>query len=343
MKFVDLHAEYLFYKEDIDKNLNEVIESGRYLLGPQLQKLEKSFAELVEKDIAVGVKNCTDAIMLVLKRVHKQNMPIVIPNFGAYPTAVACKNISDNIHYVDVDRTGTMDVSKLPDVRNGIVIPVHMFGNNCDMDGVMQYAKENNHIVVEDCAQSTGSGSGRRGEYSVFSFYPTKPLASMGDGGMICTNRHEGEYFRKVRFYGQSGDSVELVGINSRMDEFQSAIVNAKISRFKELIGVRREICKRYLEVSKGIDWRKDSVFHQFVVLVDSRDKYLKDLQKEEIPYMIHYPRHVSELESLGGFNGEVGYRFNDKCVSLPCHPFMEEDDIQKVEEFLWNHREYEV
>ena len=121
MKFVDLHAEYLFYKEEIDKNLHQVIGSGRYLLGSQLQELETRFAQLIGKEAAVGVKNCTDAITLVLKKIYEPGMPVIIPNFGAYPTAIACKNITDNIYYVDVDRTTTMDVSKLPDVQGGIV------------------------------------------------------------------------------------------------------------------------------------------------------------------------------------------------------------------------------
>ena len=170
MNFVDTHAEYKYFKSAIDEQVKSVVESGRFLLGNKTRLLEESFKSIVGEDYAcVAVKNCTDAISIILKKELKPGMPVIIPDFGAYPTAVACHAITENVHYVPVDETYTMDITQLPqELKNGIIIPVHLFGNNCDMPRIMQYANQNNHIVIEDCAQSTGSGSGKYGHFSVF-------------------------------------------------------------------------------------------------------------------------------------------------------------------------------
>lgn len=342
MKFVDLQAEYHFFKDEIDEALMKTANSGWYLFGEELRQLESAFVDLTGKKHAIGVKNCTDAIMLVLKAVWKPGMPIILPNFGAYPTAIACKNITNDLYFVDVDDTLTIDASKLPDLKNGIVIPVHLFGNNCDMESIVKYCKDNNHILVEDCAQSTGSGSGKLGDYSVFSFYPTKPLASMGDGGMICCNEDR-TIFDRLRFYGQEKGDVYLLGVNSRMDEFQAGIVNAKFSRFVELNNKRKSICSRYGKVVKGLTTRHDCVFHQFVILFNNRAKVIDEFSNTGVPYIIHYPNHISEMDIFNDvIYRRVGTRINDKCLSVPCHPFMSEEEIQKVEELLHKVRAYE-
>lgn len=337
MKFVDLSAENKHFKENIDKELIDVFETGQYLLGPQLARFEKLFAAYVGTKEAVGVKNCTDAIMILLKRLYKRGMPIIIPNFGAYPTSVACRNFTDNIHYVDVDESMTIDPKKLPDVKNGILISVHLFGNNSDFNTLKAYCKSHNHIWIEDCAQSTGSGCGIHGDYSVFSFYPTKPLGSMGDGGMICLNDpEEAAYYRKYRFYGQASGVIEFVGVNSRLDETQASILIAKLPFLDQLNDRRIEIANRYKKIVRGYKVKTKSVYHLFTLLVNNRDLVLKELVQNEIPYMIHYSSHVTDHKALhGNNNNNVGFYVADKIVSIPCHPFLLESDIQKIEKAL--------
>ena len=343
MKFVDLHNEYLYFKDKITANTETVLNSGRYLLGQQMNNLEDYFKKLSGKYSAIAVKNCTDAIMLVLRYVYKDGMPIILPNFGAYPTAVACYNYTNNIHYVDVDDSYTIDIKKLPaSITGGIIIAVNLFGNNCNMQDIMAYAKANNHIVIEDCAQSTGSGSGIFGDYSVFSFYPTKPLASMGDGGMICTN-NEDDAFKILRFYGQHKNKIIKIGVNSRMDELQCAIVNAKIPGYIDLTVRRTQIANRYKQIVNGIKINSNCVYHQFVVKFNEREFIESKLKLATIPYMIHYPFHVSEMDALKGVYNYVAFRINNKVISLPCHPFMTEVEINKVEHFLEEFKQYEV
>lgn len=139
MKFNDTAAEYNFFSKGIQRRFRDIYNSGIFLFGKETSTLERDFSRISGKKYNITVKNCTDAIMLVLKRVYKKGMPIILPNFGAYPTAVACKNFTDNIFYIDVDWSMTIDPNKLPeDVKNGIIIPVHLFGNNCDMNRIMQ-------------------------------------------------------------------------------------------------------------------------------------------------------------------------------------------------------------
>ena len=130
--------------------------------------------------------------------------------------------------------------------------------------------------------------------------------------------------------------------MNSRMDEIQCSIVNAKFPRFMELTEKRRSICRRYLDIVEGIAWSEGAVFHQFPILVSDREAVLRIMDEESIPHMIHYPRHVSDFWDARA-NGEVGYRVSDKILSLPCHPFMTEGHVAKMERFLERIRAYEV
>lgn len=341
MKFVDTAAEYKLFIKEIQKRHRKILKSGIFLFGEQLEELEQNFQKVSNKKYNVAVKNCTDAIIFVLMKLGKS--PVILPNFGAYPTAVAARGLTDLIYYVDVDETLTIDPNKLPKFQGGVIIPVHLFGNNCNMPEIMKHAKEHNMVVIEDCAQSTGSGSGGIGDYSVFSFYPTKPLSSMGDGGMICFDNEEDlDFFKKIRFYGQKGSDVFFPGMNSRMDEFQAAVVNSKIDKFQELNQKRKEIAKRYRNIIHGIK-DNNSVYHQFVVLFNNRDEIIKELIKRKIPYMIHYYNHLSEINCLKGtLYNDVGVRLNDKAISLPIHPYLKEKEIQKIEKFLEDFKKYE-
>ena len=349
MKFVDTVAEFLYFKEAIEEARSKVIQSGVFLLGEETRNLEEEFkSEIVNGMHCTAVKNCTDALIIVLTYILKEHpeAPIILPNFGAYPTALAAANVSHNLHYVDVDESYTLNPECLPDLYNGVIVPVHLFGNNCDMTQIMEYAQSHNHIVLEDCAQSTGSGSGREGDFSVFSFYPTKPLACMGDGGMICSKSIENDYhFQKYRFYGQDFKTrnIEFVGINSRIDEFQASIVRTKLKGFHTLNNRRRKIAHRYKKIVKGMSERGHCVYHQFPIRFHDREIIANNLEKSHIPYVIHYSSHVCDYDFLNPHNYEVNNRVCDTIISLPCHPFMADNEVQRVENFLYEFREQEL
>lgn len=343
--FNDIKSENDLFYDKISARFANVIKSGTGLLGKQCIEMEERMASLVGKKYCIAVKNGTDAIMLAVKYalIQTPKAPVIIPNFGAYPTAIAVKNCTDNIQFVDVDHTMTMDVNKLPDLKNGIIIPVHLFGNNCDMKRIKQYAKDNNHTIIEDCAQSLGSGSGQHGLFSCFSFYPTKPLGTIGDGGAICTDDKEAfEEISSMRFYGIKKGIISNEGINSRMGELECAVVNTKMYMFQKLSEKRMVIASRYKKIVDGIRINSNCIFHQFTVLFNERDEIISDLEKSKIPFMIHYPEHISDMPAFDYLGHKVGFRVNDKIISLPCHPFMNDSHIQQVEEFLKQHKQYE-
>jgi len=343
IKFVDLKKEREYFKNSVDTRLKTVLESGNYLFSDQTKELEDKFPRYIGKKNGYSVKNCTDAIMILLKELWTEDLPIILPNFGAYPTSIAARNFSQNLFYVDVDDTMTIDPKKLPDrVKNGILIAVNLFGNNCDFEAIREYCKRNNHIFIEDCAQSTGSGSGRAGDFSVFSFYPTKPLACYGDGGFICSD-HDLEFVKRLRFYGQEGNKIVDVGVNSRIDEMQTSIILAKFPYFEGLNRKRRKIAERYMKIVRGITWRDGAVFHQFPILFRDRDEVINLMNERNIESLIHYPFHVSEIPVLMGKENHVGYRVSDNILSIPIHPFLTEEEIQRIEEFLYDVREEEM
>jgi len=352
MKFVDVKAEYNFYKAEIDAAVSRVLSSGQYFFGKELEKLEKNMAGPSGKSWGVGVKNATDGLQLILQYLWKPGTKIILPNFGAYPTAVAARNVTRTgayIQYVDVDRSMTIDPNKLPDSFCGskaILLAVNLFGNDCDFQKLATWALGKKVTLVVDRAQSAGSASEPWGAYSVYSFYPTKPLASMGDGGMITGNDPAAEkYLRQARFYGQDGrKKVVQAGVNSRMDEIQAAIVNVKFDTFQVMTSIRESIAARYLEIVQGITWRAGAAYHLFPVLFNNREKVIAEMEKRKIPYIINYEEHVNEMKQLNGCGlAHPGYRINDKILSIPCHAFMKENEIQKVEEFLNDVKGYEA
>ena len=360
MKFVDLQSEYEYFKTDIDSVIKEVNSSGHYLFGKQLEKFENDFPKLMGKKFGIGVGNCTNALSITLRRIEQikgKNFTAIVPNFTANPTVVATKLITDQIYYIDVDDTFTLDPEKLPkDIKDGVIIPVNLFGNNCNMTEIKSYADKNNHLILLDCAQSCGSSQGYDdSDYDVFSFYPTKNLSCHGDAGMILTDsKDDMEYFKKLRFYGQDDGKVVLEhGINSRMDEIQSGILNVKLNKFQKLNDTRISIANRYNKIVKGIKINEygigflknpKCVYHQYVLQFNERDMIIEELKKRNIPYMIHYPHHIPDMDIMRcGLNDYVGYRINDKVLSLPVHPFLKEIEIQQIEEFLEEFKGYEV
>lgn len=345
MRFNDLKKEVLFSEARIKESIDDVLKSGQYFFGEQTESLENTIASFVGKKYGIAVKNGTDALMLSLKhalRIKGLDAPVVLPNFGAYPTAVACRNLTDNLHYVDVDESLTIDCQMLPEVTGGVVVIVNLFGNNCDFKQIKHYCETHDHLLIEDCAQSLGSRSGIVGDYSVFSFYPTKPLGCNGDGGMICVNEGEKrEYFKRMRFYGQDKNGIQMVGVNSRIDEIQAGILNAKFVSMSRFNQMRKSICEtHYNEINKSVKWGSDCIYHQYVALFNDREKMVGKLNAKKIPFLIHYPKHVNEMECLIGRNASiVGRRISDKCISLPCHPFLSLGDIETVVGFLRDNR----
>jgi dTDP-4-amino-4,6-dideoxygalactose transaminase len=230
-----------------------------------------------------------------------------------------------------------MDYKKMPDLKNGIVIFVALFGNMGNIDNIKKYCVKNNHILILDAAQAFGTNLENYADYTIYSFYPTKPLNAFGDGGMIVSNKSLLNLIAK-RFYGIKDGKVEYKGgINSRLDELQSAMLKVKLKVFPKLLEMRRKVCKEYLDLQlpSFIKWVGNPVYHQFVLLCKNRKKFIIKAEKNGIPFMIHYPYHVSDFTQLKAKNNRVGYRINNNIISIPCHPFLKEEEIKIIKNVL--------
>lgn len=369
MNFVDLSTEYRLYQTNYELRRKSIIERGVFLNGPERTELEARFRQLTRKERAITVKNCTDAITMLVGILWKPGMKVILPNFGAYPTAFAVAHITGPkaIHFVDVDSSLLMNPKKLPkNIRNGIIIPVNLFGMELDED-VFRYAKKNNHQLILDCAQSFHARNAVRANperetdvHYVFSFYPTKNMGSYGDGGMVCTDdMNVTKQLYDFKFYGYERPYHRLSGMNSRMDEWQCAAVNAKLMyengyaldfTYIETIANRyyKECqCFNYYEFPDSRMGFLEQTYqaitgikigaqrHQYPILFRSkkqRDIAMAELERRKIPYMIHYEHHVSELPAFeGNKTRQPGFRVNDRILSLPFHANLTADDIEKV------------
>lgn len=295
-------------------------------------------------------------------------MKVILPNFGAYPTAFAVARVvgPDNIVFVDVNPWLTMDPLKLPkNVKNGILVIVNLFG----MDGCpplyYRYARENNHQIIVDCAQSFGTDSSYVGNtadknifsarrvcyfnaHYVFSFYPTKNMGSFGDGGMICTNN--GMIWKRLmshRFYGYADPFSPTTGINSRMDEWQCAAVNEKLEHidlFEAQMDKTRKIANSYglhlAGIQKHIFYRNilsgiTEKRHMYPILFPNKkvkEMAVKVLDKYKIQHMVHYDHHVSELPAFKtNKTRKVGFRVNNRILSIPLHPYLTNAQISHI------------
>lgn len=344
-KFNNLEREYQYFKSKIDKAVQKVMASGHYLFGPELEKLEENFRKLTGKKYAIGVKNATDAITLAIEGIKAykySNISCYLPRFGAYPTAIAAKNARAMLTFVDIDETLTINPSDFDkkDISDSqskhIVIAVDLFGNDTN-----RIEKIDNRYIIQDCAQSTCKKDYSWADINIFSFYPTKPLASMGDGGMICLDDEElYNKIKSMRFYGIEDNKVERFGINSRMDEIQAAIVNVKFPYLDEMNARRQLVAEKYMNAIPHslvhvMHANPGCVYHQFPIIVFDRSKVRAKLIDAGIPHMIHYPHYVSDMQYFGGSEKKDLKRVSDHIISLPCHSWMKESEINKVADFL--------
>jgi dTDP-4-amino-4,6-dideoxygalactose transaminase len=341
MKFVDLEFENFFAKKNSEENFKTIESSGKYLLGEFLEKFEKLFSIDQDRKYCIGVKNATDALSIAFKILGSNNRTIIIPQFGAYPTVMAAiQSGAKEIMAVPVDASLCIDIKDIIIPKNSIIVPVNLFGNECDMNYIRQRADESNSYVVEDCAQSTGIPNHKLSDISIHSFYPTKPLGCRGDGGAILTDNEEWAVaLKKARFYGldSSSGKIDSWGFNSRMDEWQSCFLTEKLKYYRKMNETRRINASFYSSHSNTIVFTKNCVYHQYVTLWKSRSNIQKLFEDSKIPTMVHYPRMISDMPYLVDKVKFINKckRISDHILSLPVGPHINKNDLTKIIEIL--------
>lgn len=358
-------AAYRAQAADIDAAISDTLASGRYVLGPRVASFESHFAQWVGCRHALGVANGTDALEMALRALEIGSGDLVLTtSMSAVATAVAIRATGASPVFADIDPDhGLLDPSSaealfsMHGARIRAIVPVHLYGRCVDMNAIMSIARRYGAHVVEDCAQAHGAqwegrAAGTFGAFGSFSFYPTKNLGAIGDGGAITTDDADlHERIRLLREYGWRQRYVsEIEGGNSRLDEIQAAVLDVKLSRLHEDNAARRRIAQlyrdgishRYVEVFQGGD--EGHVYHQFVILSDMRDALQAYLAAYGIGSLVHYPSAIHQQPAYAATdyaplplpNTE---RWAAKVLSLPMYPQMPLEDVHRVIEVInaWN------
>ena len=351
--------EYKSIKKQILKEVDKVFSSGQLILGKNVKFLEHNFSNYLKLKYGIGVNSGTDAIQIALMsaKIGKDDEVITTSN-TAVPTVSAIVSCGAKPVFVDINKDDYLiDVDKIKEVINKktkAIIPVNLYGQCADYDKILPIAKKNKLIVIEDCAQSTGSfynnkPSGSFGHLSAFSFYPTKNLGAYGDGGFIGTSiKNYAKRAFQLRNYGMKQTYYsEEHGINSRLDEVQAAIINIKLKKLKVWISQRRNIAATYNKLLKDtsliLPQENKKNFHSYYVYVvrHPRRKYIiNKLKKNNIfcnisyPFPIHLMKGYSFLKYKKG-NFPITEKLSKQIFSLPMYPQLKNSMVLKIVKFL--------
>jgi len=352
---LDSKRQYAKIGSEVEKAVCEVLRSGSYILGPNCKALESELANYIGCKYTVGLNSGTDALHLALRALNiGAGDEVVTVAFTFVATTEAIGIVGAKPVFVDIDPdTFNLDASKLEAAitsRTKAIIPVHLYGQPCDMDKIMDVAKRHNLHVIEDCCQAIGAEYkgqkvGTFGDIGCYSFYPTKNLGGMGDGGLATTNS---EQLRdRMIALRNHGGAVRYhhdeIGVNSRLDEIQAAILRVKLNYIDEWNRARRAHAARYNELFAGcadVQTPKElsdtyCVYHQYTVKIPNRDEVHKMLQERGIGAMLYYPiplhlQKVHEYLGVGKGSLPVTEKNTEMVISLPMFPELtDEEQIQ--------------
>lgn len=345
-----LDRPFQIYQKEYEEAAIRVLRSGWYVLGSEVSEFEREFANYIGTKYCVGLASGLDALWIAFHLLNIGKGDEVIVQANAYIACVMGITINNAIPvFVEPDKYFNLDPSKIEAAitsKTKAILPVHLYGQSSDMDAIMKIAKKYNLYVIEDCAQSHGARQNGRmtgtfGDVGCFSFYPTKNLGAFGDGGAVTINSSElAEKFKVFRNYGSEKRYYnKVIGTNSRLDEIQAALLRVRLNYLEELNKERIKVCNRYSEGIKNknlvlpeIRTGCESVWHQFVVQVENRDKFIDYLGSKGIGSIIHYPipPHLSEAYTYLGFkrgNFPITEKFADTVLSLPLYNGMTDDE----------------
>ncbi len=358
MQFIDLKTQYQKTATDINKRLAQVFEHGQFIRGPEVLELEQALAQYVGVKHCIGMANGTDALLVALMAAGVGSGDEVITTpFTFLAPAEMAKLLGAKVVLVDIDpRTYNLDANLLKQAispKTKAIIPVSLYGQCADFDPINKLANEYNITVIEDAAQSFGATyKGKRScglsAMACTSFFPSKPLGCYGDGGACFTDDDTlAEALRCIANHGQGSRYHHVrLGVNSRLDTMQAAILLAKLKLFPEEIKQRERLAAKYSALLAEhikvpyIESHNTSVFAQYTVACEQRDKVVAYLQEHGIPTAVHYPKalHQQIVFQDAKFtalpNAEQAAR---EVLSLPFSPYLREDELQQVAESLIN------
>lgn len=351
--FLDLRATYLEIRPEIDAAVARVLDSGWYILGPEVEAFEAEWADYCGARHCVGLANGLDALTLALRALEVgPGDEVIVPSNTYIATWLAVSAVGATPVPVEPDpATHNIDAAAVAAAitdRTRVLLPVHLYGQPADMDAILALARPRGLSVVEDAAQAHGASyKGRRigahGDIVCWSFYPGKNLGALGDAGGVTTDREDlAERVRVLRNYGSREKYVnEVQGVNSRLDPIQAAVLRVKLTHLDEWTDRRRAIAARYREDLEGVtvphvpNWANPA-WHLFVVSTPERDTLQSRLTEAGVGTLIHYPipPHLQAAYAGTGFKQgmfPIAERLAGEVLSLPIGPQMLESDISQT------------
>lgn len=357
--FLSLEIVDARLRNDVDNALSRVVDSGRFVLGDELFTFEREWAEYCSAKYCVGVGNGLDALQLSLLAAGiAPGDEVIVPantyvatwfaisNVGAIPVAAP---VEEGTYNIDPNGIG----HAISD-RTKAVIPVHLYGHPCRMTEILSEARRFGLTVIEDAAQAHGAKYknqriGSHGDFVAWSFYPGKNLGALGDGGAVTTNNEQNfERLRALRNYGSVRRyEHHVVGVNSRLDEIQAAVLSAKLPFLDSWIQHRKHVAERYIRGLQGLQDNgyceitlpkvsEDvaSAWHLFVMKTSKRDELAKELQMRGVETLIHYPLDVPRQKAYvdrawRDAGGAGGKNSGDELLSLPMGPHLTDEQIE--------------
>jgi len=353
MEFIDLKSQYQASRDLINGRIQQVLDHGHYIMGPEVAELEERLAAYTGARHCITVASGTEALLITLMALGiRPGDEIITTPFTFIATAEVIVLLGAIPVFVDVDaRTGNLDPALIEahiGARTRAIMPVSLYGQPADMDEINAVADRHGLPVIEDAAQSFGADyRGRKScnlsTIACTSFFPSKPLGCYGDGGALFTNDDDlARAMREIRVHGQSRRYVHTrIGVGGRMDTLQCAVVLAKLGLFDWELAQRRRAASTYDALLKGkVDLvgratDRSSAFAQYTVLVDRRNDVQRALQEAGIPTAVHYPVPIHMQPAYahlgGGATCPVARALADKVMSLPMGPYLPDDDVQRV------------
>lgn len=357
MQFIDLAAQQARIKDKIDANIQKVLSHGQYILGPEVTELEEKLAAFTGSKHCITVANGTDALQIAQMAFGiGPGDEVITPGFTYIATAETVALLGAKPVYVDVcPKTYNLDPTKLEAAitsKTKAIIPVSLYGQCADFDAINAIANKYGIPVIEDAAQSFGASyKGKKScnltTVACTSFFPSKPLGCYGDGGAIFTNDDElAVVLRQIARHGQDRRYHHIrVGVNSRLDTLQAAILLPKLEIFAEEIQLRNQVASNYTQLlnEAGVDTtpfieeHNISAWAQYTVRVKNREQVQKKLSEQGIPTAVHYPIPLNKQPAVSDSEARlpIGDEVADEVMSLPMHPYLTEQEQQRVVQAL--------
>jgi len=362
INFWSFEEEYRKYKPVLNRIFNNTLKKGLIFFGPNLNKFEKKFTKKYKSKFGVAVRSGTDALMISLMALDlKKGDEVITASNTAIPTISAIINSGAKPVLVDIKKDYLIDTNKIEKKitkKTKVIIPVHLYGQSCDMDEIKRISKKYKLKIIEDCAQAQGAKYknkfvGTFGSFGCFSFYPTKVLGGYSDGGFILTNNFKlYSLIKKIRFYGI--DTVNrknkfynkyysnVHGLNSRLDEINSKILDFKLDKIDNFISRRRSIAKLYDKELKNTNLilptkNKDKfdVYHLYTVFHKKRNLIVNKLLQRKIKTRVIYPFPIHKMKGYSTFfkkdNHKISEIASKGIFSLPLYPELSLKEVKII------------